>query len=124
VNPDDHICSCGYLFEGAENLRIHTVIPHEAVSLPLSTVLRHGLRMYRLDNDLTRADVARSLGLTVRDVRDIEQGTWSVANYCLTPEQVADKLNEPLSDLLRACWVCKFRPPKHFKCTRCGLTGE
>jgi len=109
------------MFPTGGALEAHTMFEHAEVTEPLDSILRSGLRLYRMDHQMTRSGLARALGMSVQDVRDIGRGKRTVSDYGLTAQQVADLLGVTLQQLLRACDFCQYNPYANFRCRNGGM---
>jgi ribosome-binding protein aMBF1 (putative translation factor) len=94
------------------------------IALGLDTLVRFGIRRTRMQRGLSMQAMAELLGLHVSAVSRIESGKRHAIGWGRTPRAVAVLLGVEVSELLRTCGRCGYRPPEGYQCHWCGMSGE
>jgi hypothetical protein len=122
-------CSCGAAFPDVNELDDHLAecgddSGHAEIALDLDTLVRFGIRRIRMQRGLSMQAMAELLGLHVSAVSRIESGKRHAIGWGRTPRTVAVLLGVEVSELLRICGRCGYRPPEGYQCHWCGMSDE
>jgi transcriptional regulator with XRE-family HTH domain len=122
-------CSCGAAFADANELGNHLDESgddsgHVEIALDLNALVRFGIRRIRIQRGLSMQAMAELLGLHVSAISRIESGKRHAIGWGRTPRTVAILLGVEVSELLRVCGRCGYRPPEGYQCHWCGMSEE
>ncbi|HEY1625513.1 MAG TPA: helix-turn-helix transcriptional regulator, partial [Streptosporangiaceae bacterium] len=122
-------CSCGDAFADLTSLDDHLEeygydSGHIEIALDLETLVRLGIRRIRIERGLTMDQMGELLGVSTGTISRIESGKRHAIGWGRTPRTVAVLLGVELTELLRICVRCGYRPPDGYQCHRCGMPGQ
>jgi DNA-binding XRE family transcriptional regulator len=122
-------CSCGAVFPDLITLDEHLDeygddSGHTEIALDLDTLVRLGIRRIRTERGLSMQAMAELLGVSTGTVSRIESGKRHAIGWGRTPRSVAVLLGVEVSELLRVCGRCGYRPPEGYQCHWCGMSDE
>jgi DNA-binding XRE family transcriptional regulator len=122
-------CSCGAAFPDVNELDDHLDesgddSSHTEIALDLNTLVRFGIRRIRTERGLSMQAIAELLGVSTGTISRIESGKRHAIGWGRTPRSVAVLLGVDLSELLRICGRCGYRPPDGYECHWCGMSDE
>jgi DNA-binding XRE family transcriptional regulator len=120
-------CSCGAAFADLATLDDHLDefdddSSHTEVALDLNTLVRLGMRRIRIKRGLSMDQMGELLGIDKSAVCRIESGKRHAIGWGRTPRSVAVLLGVEVSELLRICGHCGYRPPDGYQCYWCGMS--
>jgi len=122
-------CSCGAAFADVATLDEHLDeygdgSSHTEIALDLDTLVRLGIRRIRMTRGFTMDQMGGLLGVSTGTISRIESGQRHAIGWGRTPRSVAVLLGVEVSELLRICGRCGYRPPEGYQCHWCGMSGE
>jgi DNA-binding XRE family transcriptional regulator len=122
-------CSCGAAFPDVTALDEHLDeagddSSHIEIALDLNTLVRFGIRRIRTERGLSMEQMGELLGIDKSAVCRIESGKRHAIGWGRTPRTVAILLGVEVSELLRICARCGYRPPDGYQCHWCGCGGR
>jgi DNA-binding XRE family transcriptional regulator len=121
-------CSCGVAFSDVTELDEHLDesgddSSHTEIALDLNTLVRFGIRRFRIERGLPLQAAAELLGIDKSAICRIENGKRHAIGWGRTPRTVAILLGVEVNELLRVCGRCGYHPPTGYTCESCGLSG-
>ena len=122
-------CSCGAAFADLAALDEHLDeygdgSSHTEIAPGLDTLVRLGIRRIRIKRGLTMDQMGELLGVSTGTISRIESGKRHAIGWGRTPRSVAVLLGVEVSELLRICGRCGYRPPEGYQCHSCGISEE
>jgi len=122
-------CSCGAAFVDVTGLDEHLDesgddSSHIEIALDLDTLVRFGIRRIRIKRGLSMDQMGELLGVSTGTISRIESGKRHAIGWGRTPRSVAVLLGVEVSELLRICGRCGYRPPADCQCLQCGMPGD
>lgn len=128
-----YTCSCGFSCTGLTAIEDHLAemdgndlyanVEHVEMALALDTLVMLGMRRIRIERGLTMRQMGGLLGIHLSAVSRIESGRRRAIGWGRTPRSVAAMLNVSVSELLRICPRCEYRPEPGYRCERCGMVS-
>jgi DNA-binding XRE family transcriptional regulator len=120
------VCSCGAAFADVPALEIHLDESgdgdaHVEMAFDVNTLVRLGIRRFRIQRGLSMYQMAELLGVHVSGVSRIESGKRNAIGWGRTPRTVATLLGIDVPELLRVCEHCQYRPSTGYQCQWCGM---
>jgi len=128
-----YTCSCGFSCFGLTAIEDHLAeidandvsarVEHVEIALPLDTLVMLGMRRIRIERGLSMRQMGDLLGVHLSAVSRIESGQRRAIGWGRTPRSVAAMLGVSISELLRICPRCEYRPEPGYRCERCGMVS-
>jgi hypothetical protein len=132
-NAEPYMCSCGDKFGGLALLETHldllgddsdTHVELAVVGDRCKRQVALGIRRFRLERGLPMRAVGALLGVNASTISRIESGERRFGYLLVNPRVTAALLGISVTDLLRPCQQCGYKPFAGYQCQRCGACGE